>query len=421
MSRGRSEFSNVKAVKCGELIDGTGREPIRHAIVVVRDSEIVDVGKADEVRIPTGAEVIDASEKTVMPGLMDMHVHLCYWGKERDWTRYELDTPPTLMALKAARAAKETLEAGFTTVRDAGAYNDCVISTRKAVELGIIPGPRILTAGVWITQTGGPCDTDWPSHLPSQVFHNATADGVEGVRKAVRERFRAGSDFIKIFTTGDVYSRGTGPDVRRFTIEEIRTIVDEAHAVRRKVAAHAEGVEGIKNAARAGVDTIEHGIYLDDEACQIMKQNNIILVPTLVVLRNIVAEGIEAGMLPEAVRKGKEAGDAHFAGFRRAHEAGVKVATGSDAFMGICRHGENARELEMMVEAGLTPMEAIIASTKTGAEALGLEDQIGTLEVGKTADMVIVDGNPLRDITILQDQKKIGVVMKGGHLAVIRD
>ena len=414
-------FSNTKAVKCGVLIDGTGNAPIEHAMLVIRDSKIVDVGKEGGVRVPSDAQVIDASRNTVMPGLMDMHVHLCYWGSERDQIRYEFDTPPTLMALKAARAAQQTLEAGFTTVRDAGAFNDCVISTRKAVELGIIPGPRILTAGVWITQTGGPCDTDWPSHLPTEVFHNAAADGVEGVRKAVRERFRAGSDFIKIFTTGDVYSRGSGPDTRRYTIEEIRTVVDEAHAVGRKVAAHAEGVEGIKNAARAGVDTIEHGIYLDDEACQIMKRNNIILVPTLVVLRNIVAEGIEAGMLPEAVRKAEQAAAAHEAGFRRAHEAGVRIATGSDAFMGICRHGENARELEAMVEAGLTPMEAIVASTRTGAEALGLEKELGTVEVGKMADIIIVDGDPLQDVGILQDAKKIRIVMKAGHMVVIRD
>jgi len=365
--------------------------------------------------------VIDASGKTVMPGLMDMHVHLCYWGKERDQIRYELDTPPTLMALKAARAAQQTLEAGFTTVRDAGAFNDCVISLKKGVDLGIVPGPRIMAAGLWITQTGGPCDTDWPLHLPMEIFLKVVADGVDGVRKAVRERFRAGSDFIKIFATGDVYSKGAGPEVRRYTIEEIRAIVDEAHAVRKKVAAHAEGVEGIKNAIRGGVDTIEHGIYLDDEACQMMKENNVILVPTLVILRNIVTEGIEAGTLPEAVRKGKEAVEAHFASFRRAHEAGVKIAMGTDAFMGICRQGENARELEVMVEAGLTPMEAIVASTKTGAEALGLEDQIGTIEVGKLADIIIVDGDPLQDIRILQDLKKIRMVMKGGDIAVLRD
>jgi len=421
MRLGAFAFSNTKAVKCGVLIDGTGRRPTEHVMIVIRDSKIVDVGKEDAVRVPSDAQVIDASRNTVMPGLMDMHVHLCYWGDERDQIRYEFDTPPTLMALKAARAAQQTLEAGFTTVRDTGAFNDCVISTRKAVELGIVPGPRILTSGVWITQTGGPCDTDWPTHIAMENFHRAAADGVEGVRKAVRERFRAGSDFIKIFTTGDVYSRGSGPETRRYTIEEIRSVVDEAHAVGKKVAAHAEGVEGIKNAARAGVDTIEHGIYLDDEACQIMKRNNIILVPTLVVLRNIVAEGIQAGMLPEAVRKAEEAAAAHEAGFRKAHEAGVKIATGSDAFMGICRHGENARELEAMVEAGLTPMEAIVASTRTGAEALGLERELGTVEVGKMGDIIIVDGDPLQDIGILQDAKKIRIVMKAGHMVVIRD
>jgi len=355
-----------------------------------------------------------------MPGLMDMHVHLCWWGKERDLIRYELDTPPTLMALKAAKAAQQTLEAGFTTVRDTGAFNDCVISLKKGVELGIVPGPRIMTAGLWITQTGGPCDTDWPLHLPTPIFQKGIADGVDGVRKAVRERIRAGSDFIKIFATGDVYSKGPGPEVRRYTIEEIKAMVDEAHAVGKKVAAHAHGVEGIKNAIKGGVDTIEHGIYLDDQACEMMKKNNVILVPTLTVLRNIVTEGLEAGMLPEAVRKGKEAAEAHLASLKRAHEAGVKIATGSDALMGICRHGENARELETMVKAGLTPMEAIVASTKTGAEALGLENQIGTIEKGKLADIIIVDGDPIEDIRILQDLKKIKMIMKSGETAVNR-
>jgi imidazolonepropionase-like amidohydrolase len=247
------------------------------------------------------------------------------------------------------------------------------------------------------------------------------ADGVEGVRKAVRERFRAGSDFIKIFATGDVYSRGTGPDIRRFTLEEIKTIVDEAHAVSKKVAAHAEGTAGIKNAANGGVDTIEHGVYLDDEACQLMKRNNVILVPTLAVMRNIVAEGIEAGMLPEAVSKGQEAAKAHQASVSKAHEAGVKIAMGSDTFMGVFSHGQNARELQALVEAGLTPMEAIVASTKTGAETLGLQGQIGTLEPGKIADIIIVDGDPLQDIRILQDPKKIRLVMKAGEIAVLRD
>jgi len=378
------------------------------------------VSKENEMTIPSGTDVIDAIGKTVMPGLMDMHVHLCYWGKERDQMRYEFDTPPTLMALKAARAAQQTLEAGFTTARDAGSFNDCVISLKKAVELGVVSGPRIVTAGLWMTQTGGPCDTDWPSHLPTQIFLQVADDGVDGVRKAVRERFRAGSDFIKIFATGDVYSKGAGPEVRRYTVEEIRAVVDETHAVRKKVAAHAEGIEGIKNAIRGGVDTIEHGMYLDDEACQMMKQKNIILVPTLVVMHNIVTEGIEAGTLPEAVRKGKEAAEAHLASFRRAHEAGVKIAMGSDAFMGICRHGENARELELMVEAGFTPMEAIVASTKTGAETVGLEDLIGTIEVGKLADIIMVEGDPLQDMRILQDLKKIRMVMKGGDIAVLR-
>src|SRR5579859_1436287 len=399
------------AIRCGTLIDGTGTEPVRGATLVVDDDTITNVDRSGSVP-GDAAEVIDAEHLTVMPGMIDAHVHLASstWGLQE-----RLLMPFSLIVAHALNHARITLEAGFTTVRDAAGTPRGV---KMAIDQGLFPGPRLRIAVSALSQTGGHGDQVMPngasiravSELPFTVV-----DGVEDVRKATREVLRAGADQIKVHTSGGVMSANDEPGATGFAPDEIAAIVYEARAAGKTVMAHAQATQGIKNAVLGGIQSIEHGIYLDEEVVEEMKRRGTFLVATLVAPLWVVrrAEQDPASVPPYAVRKAKEVTADHKASFRLAVERGVRIAMGTDT--GVGPHGSNAEELERMVEGGMTPMQAIVATTKTAAECARLSHLTGTLEPGKRADLLGVDGDPLADIRVLQDRARLALIMRDGH------
>jgi imidazolonepropionase-like amidohydrolase len=398
------------AIRCGTLIDGTGAEPLRNATLVLDDTTIVDVRHDGEV--PSGAEVIDAGHLTVMPGMIDCHVHLgsSTWGLQE-----RLLTPFSLIVAHALNHARITLEAGFTSVRDAAGTPRGV---KMAIDRGLFPGPRLRIAVSALSQTGGHGDSVMPNGAnirPVSELPLTVVDGIEQVRKATREVLRAGADQIKVHTSGGVMSPNDEPGATGFSPEEIAAIVYEARAAGKTVMAHAQATQGIKNAVLGGISSIEHGIYLDEEVVEEMKRRGTYFVPTLVAPLWVIrrAEKDPGSVPPYALRKAREVMADHKASFRLAVERGVRIAMGTDT--GVGPHGTNAEELERMVEGGMTPMQAIVATTKTAAECSRIADLTGTLEVGKRADVLGVDGDPLSHIKVLQDKTKLALIMKDGQ------
>jgi len=414
------------AIRGVRMIDGTGTDPIERATVVIEGQRIVAAGPEGQVTVPQGAITIDADGMTVMPGLIDCHVHFNgSWGYD---VLQGLQTSPSLGVLYAVPNARATLEAGVTTVRDAGLSPAAV---RQAIERGFFPGPRMLTAVSVLSQTGGhgdgfmPCCADFTHMAAGKAMARdvppGVVDGVESMRHKVREVLRAGADWIKLCTSGGVLSAADDPDSAQFTKEEIAIAVYEAAAQGKRCMAHAQSNRGIKNALEAGIASIEHGIFLDDEAIQMMLDRGVYLVPTLIAPQDVIdAAEMNPGKLPDyAIAKAKHVVEAHRRSFRMAVEAGVKVAMGTDT--GVGPHGGNARELEQMVRyGGMTPMQALVASTKTAAELLHLQDQTGTLAAGLRADILVVDGDPLQDLGILAQPERLAMVVKDGMVALDR-
>jgi imidazolonepropionase-like amidohydrolase len=410
-----SSWGGPVAIVGARLIDGSGADPVDDAALVFEGERILAVGPRREVSIPREATVVEAGGMTLLPGLIDCHVHLSgQWGY--DLLR-GLMTPPSLSLLYAVPNARATLEAGITTVRDAGGTPAGV---KVAIERGLFPGPHMLCAVSFLSQTGGhgdhfmPCCIDLGDNLPPDVPFGVV-DGLDQMRHTVREILRAGADWIKLCTSGGVLSPADSPESAQFTVDEIAVAVYEAAAQGKRCMAHAQSTRGIKNALEAGIGSIEHGIYLDDEAIQMMLDRGVYLVPTLVAPQDVLdlAEA-RPGLLPAyAIEKARHVMAAHRESFRRAVAAGVKVAMGTDS--GVGPHGGNARELALMVEhGGMTPLQAIVATTRTAAELLRLDDRVGTLGPGKLADLLVVDGDPLADIHLLAEGDRLALVVKGG-------
>ena len=404
------------AITNATIIDGTELDPYENGTVLIDGEHIRAIGEKSRVPIPRDATVLDAQGATVLPGLIDTHVHMMI--EYPDLVR-SLNTPPSLSLFQAIPRLRATLHAGFTTVRDAGGTPAGV---KMAVERGIIAGPRMQVAVSLISQTGGHGDDYYPCCLDLGFFGlklpdlpSGVADGVEQVRQKTREILRAGADWIKLATTGGVLSTADAPTSSQLTVEEIAVAVYEAAAQGKRCMAHAQGTQGIKNALRAGVASIEHGIYLDDEAIDLMRAKHVYLVPTLIA-PIWVAEFAQIHpdiISPFVVEKSYAVMDAHKQSFRRAVEAGIPIAMGTDA--GVGAHGENARELQLMVENGMTPLQAIIASTQSAARLLHLDKQLGTLEAGKVADVILVDGQVHQDIQKLVNPANVKLVLKGGE------
>lgn len=398
------------AIRCGQLIDGTGADPVTNATILVEGDTVVAVERGGDV--PRDATVIDASHATVMPGMIDAHVHL---ASSQESNQDRLLMPFSLNVAKMLANARTTLEAGFTTVRDAGGVPRGV---KQAIEQGLFPGPRLRISVVGLAQTGGHGDQVMASgvnlRLPNSELPYTVVDGVEAVRKATREVIRAGADQVKVATSGGVMSPSSEPGATGFSPEEIAVIVYEAAAAGRTVMAHAQAPQGIRNAVLAGIHSIEHGIYLEEDVMEEMKRRGTYLVPTLVapvwVLRR--AERDPGNIPPYALRKAHEVKEAHAKSFRAAVERGVPIAMGTDTGVGV--HGTNAEELQLMVEGGMTPMQTITATTGIAADCVRLGHLTGRLEAGKRADLLVVDGDPLQDVSILQDRAKLQVIMKDG-------
>jgi imidazolonepropionase-like amidohydrolase len=399
----------ASAIRCGTLIDGTGADPVRGATLVFEGDTITAVTR--DGAIPRDADVVDAEHLTVMPGMIDCHVHLgsSTWGLQE-----RLLTPFSLIVAHALNHARITLEAGFTSVRDAAGTPRGV---KMAVDQGMFPGPRVRIAVSALSQTGGHGDTVMPngaSIRPASELPNTVVDGVDGVRRAAREVLRAGADQIKVHTSGGVMSPNDEPGATGFSPDEIAAIVYEARAAGKTVMAHAQATQGIKNAVFGGISSIEHGIFLDEEVVDEMKRRGTWLVPTLVAPLWVVrrAEKDPSSVPPYALRKAREVMAAHQASFRLAVERGVRIAMGTDT--GVGPHGSNAEELERMVDGGMTPMQAIVATTRSAAECTRIAHLTGTLEVGKRADVLGVDGDPLIDIRVLQKRDKLALIMRDG-------
>jgi len=405
------------AIRGARLIDGTGAEPVDDAVLLIEGKKISAAGRQGEIDIPPDAEVLDAAGKTVLPGLVDAHVHIM--TTEFDIQR-RLTTPLSFTFYEAIRNMQTTLEAGVTTVRDAGGAD---LGVKLAVERGLIVGPRLVISVGAISQTGGHGDDYMPVGVAIPIYYpgqpRLICDGPDQARRAVRLAVRAGADVIKIMSSGGVLSPTTEPDVAQFRMDELRAIVDEAHAAHKRVMSHAQSKAGILNALKAGVESIEHGIYVDDECIEVMLAQGSYLVPTLYAPTAVLEVAERTGRMPEySLRKTKQVMQVHQHNVARAAEAGVKIVMGTDS--GIDGHGSNARELTQLTGVGLSPMQAIVAATKTAAECLALEDEIGTLETGKLADVLIVDGDPLADIQVLEDKRRIEVVMKDGQIVIDR-
>jgi imidazolonepropionase-like amidohydrolase len=410
------EGDHTFALVADRLIDGTGHDPVPEAVAVWEHDRLMAVGPRSSVRIPPGARVLEGDNLTLLPGLMDLHVHL---GVQAgiDLSR-ALMTPLSLELLHAVPNCAATLQAGFTTVRDAGFTP---VGVKLAVERGLFPGPRMEIAVSILGQTGGHAD-DWmpggvrlPLGAPLDIPHGVV-DGVDDMRRKVREVLRAGADWIKLCTSGGVLSPSDDPDAAQLTVEEIAAAVYEASAVGKRCMAHAMSARGIKNALQAGVMTIEHGCFLDEEGIAMMKQKGAALIPTLVAPRDVIAgaERKPGSLPPVMVEKARKTIERHQASVRAAIENGVTIAMGTDA--GVGAHGENGRELALMCQAGMAPMQAIEATTRVPAEVLRKQDRLGTLAAGKLADLVAVEGDPLADIGLFSDRSRVRLVVKDGRV-----
>jgi imidazolonepropionase-like amidohydrolase len=392
-------------IHAGKLLDVKTGNILTDQVIVIENDKIASVGAASAA--PADATVINLSNATVLPGLIDAHTHLTS-NPRFGYDTLAISTPRE--ALIGAHNARVTLEAGITTVRNVGAHGYSDVALRDAINAGDVPGPRMLVSGPPLSITGGHCDNDL---LPYEyhAFSDGAADGIEAVQHKTREIIKYGADVIKICATGGVLSKGDDPNASQYTLEEMKAIVADAHRLGRKVAAHAHGAQGVIWASEAGVDSVEHGHLMNDAAIATLKKNGTYLVPTLYLV-DWQRENAATANLPEfAKRKMEMVSQVGKANAKKAFEAGVKIGMGTDA--AVYPHGLNAHELAVYVSLGMTPLQAIQTATINDADLLGWSDKIGTLEPGKWADIIAVDGDPLHDVTTLQHVK---FVMKGGEV-----
>jgi imidazolonepropionase-like amidohydrolase len=400
----------VVIVKAARLFDGKSDRVVTPGVVVVQDGKIVAAGA--RVQEPAGAEVIDLGNATLLPGLMDAHTHLSFEASG-DWKKDELDQfkrPITQAAITASVYAKRTLLAGFTTVRDLGGSELIDVGLRNAINEGVVPGPRMLVAINAVSARGGHCDGTAgyrPGLLKEPGPEQGVADGPDQVRAAVRFNTKHGADVIKVCASGGVLSLADKVDSPQMTQAELDALVDEAHALGRRAAAHAHGAEATKRAVRAGIDSIEHGSFIDDEGLEMMRQKGTYLVYTPVLCLNERLK--KAGAPPNIVAKATAATTAADNMFKRALAKGVRIGFGSD--VAVCPHATQATQLAYMVRLGMKPLAALRSATSADARLLGVDDKLGTLEAGKLADVIAVPGDPATDVSVVE---KVFFVMKDG-------
>ncbi len=400
--------TSVTVIKAARIIDGTGAAPLINGAVVVTGDTITWVGKASELRPVDGAHVIDLGARTLLPGLFDCHDHITGVPGDGGDTQALRETDAH-DAIRGVVHAKITLDAGFTTIRDVGG-SYATVALRDMIASGLVPGPHMYVAGRSIGITGGHGDINGWSPYLSLPGTAQIADGIEGVRKAVREQVKYGADLIKVVASGGILSVGDSPSSVQYSFEELKTIVDEAGHSGRKVAAHAHGAQSIKDAVRAGVASIEHGSLIDDEGIRLMKEHGTYMVPTLYTLDFIIADGAAHGTPEYAIAKARAVLKLQRANLKKAYAAGVKFAYGTDA--AVIPHGMNAKDFRILVaELGVPPMDAIRMATTSAADLLGISDKTGAVRAGLWADLIAVNGDPLADITQLEH---VTFVMKAG-------
>lgn len=396
----RTEYTNC------DIIDGTGAR--FHGFLVVENGQIAKVGQGELPEAEGGVERRDLGGRTVLPGFIDCHVHLRNDGIADPRAQAAADTD-AVAVLRSARNARRTLEAGVTTIRDCGSRGGIDFSLRAAAAQGLCDTPRMLLSGLMICMTGG-----------HGYALGLEADGPDGLRRAARLQLKAGADNVKLIASGGILSPGSEIGAPQFTVEEMAAAVEEAHAAGKTACAHAHGTRAIKNAIRAGVDSIEHGYLIDDEGIEMMVERGTWLVATSAAVRNVVRHGVAAGIRPHVVAKAEAAIEQHIDGFKRAYRAGVRMAMGTDSGVPFTDHGNNLDELAHLVEMGVPPMEAISIGTLGSARLLKMDDRVGSLEAGKRADFIVVDGDPVADISILQDRSRILSVVVDGQTKVSR-
>lgn len=406
-TEGIAQTSRHIVVHAGHLLDVKSGKLLADQTLVIEDGKILSAGSVAEAKIPADAVRIDLPNATVLPGLIDAHTHLTMEPRF-GYDRLAISVPRE--ALIGAKNARLTLLAGFTTARNVGARGFTDVALRDAINAGDIPGPRLLVSGPPLSITGGHCDNNM---LPFEyhAVSDGAADGIAEVQHKVRENIKYGADLIKVCATGGVLSLGDNPQHSQYTLEEMKAIVADAHRLGRKVAAHAHGAEGIRWAAEAGVDSIEHGSYIDDAGIAAMREHGTYLVPTLYLGDWMIENAGLTHLPPPLLAKAQEVIPAARKNIAHAFSSGVKVAFGTDA--AVYPHGLNAHEFAVMVKLGLTPLRAIQAATINAADLLGWSGKVGSLEPGAWADIIAVDGDPVKDVTTLE---RVKFVMKGGEV-----
>lgn len=403
----RLAYAEPGVVRCGKLVEvRSGRVLSDQIISFDSNGTITAIGAAGSNAPVAGVTIIDLSDATCLPGLIDVHTHLTSNPTDAGYAQLGISVPR--QAIAGAKNARLTLRAGFTTVRNVGASGFSDVALRDGINDGDVEGPRMRVSGPPLGITGGHCDNNL---LPS-AFHyksEGVADGPWAARAKVRETVKYGADLIKVCASGGVLSKGDQPGTPQYTLEELQAIAEEAHKLGRKVAAHAHGTQSIKDAIRAGIDSIEHSSLIDDEGIALAKQHGTYLVFDIYNDDFILQEGAKAGMLPESIEKEKKIGRLQRENFRHTWQSGAKIAFGTDA--GVYPHGDNARQLAKMVEWGMKPMDAIQAATINAADLIGWPDKVGALETGHFADVIAVSGDPTSDVRALESVK---FVMKGG-------
>ncbi|HEX4656320.1 MAG TPA: amidohydrolase family protein [Streptosporangiaceae bacterium] len=397
-----AEQDHLTVIRNVRLVDGTGGAPVPGQALIVEGRRISWIGPDGQLPEGSADMALDGGGGTIMPGMINCHVHLTYDGSPDLFDQVARDSV-TAAALRGYLNLQATLECGITSVRDCGAANDIALDLARAVEDGLVPGPRIRAAGRVITMTGG------HGH-----FIGREADGPDGVRQATRAEIKAGAHFIKAMATGGVLTPGVVPTQTALQQDELEQVAREAHNAGRRAACHAIGNEGIKNAIRAGIDSIEHGFYLDDEALELAADRGTVLVPTLIAVNQIVDNGKTGAMPDWVVEKAESESGHHRESFGAAVRSGMKIAAGTDAGTPFNPHTYLAQELALMVDYGMRPADAIVAATRTAAENLGLAPDVGTLEVGRLADIIVIDGDPTTDIAAVG---RVRFVMKDGTVA----